>query len=96
MAVELFRLIISPLSFIAGGLLNTPRGGRPVGNPVLAGADTFGLPPRRTPGSVLRSQVAEACVAALVEPAAEKKVVELVAETEALKKGWAELYAGVD
>ena len=40
-----------------GGLLNEPRQGQFPGNIVMAGPATFGLPPKRTPGSILRSQV---------------------------------------
>ena len=40
-----------------GGLLDVPRPGAPVGNIVMAGPNAFGLPPRRVPGSILRSQV---------------------------------------
>ncbi len=40
-------------------------------------------------------QVAEVCVAALMEPAAENKVVEVIAESAAPAKPLAELFAGV-
>ena len=40
-----------------GGLLNKPRQGQAPGNIVMAGPNTFGLPPKRAPGSILRSQV---------------------------------------
>lgn len=78
-----------------GGLLDEPRQGQKLGSVVAAGPDAFGLPPRRRPGSILRSSVAEACVAALVEPAASGKVVELVAERDAPNRPFAELFAGV-
>ena len=85
-----------------GGLLDKPR--RRSGSTaaaagpdrvVLAGPDSFGLPPRRRPGSVLRSQVAECCVAALVEPAARGKVVEMIAEEAAPHLGYTELFSSV-
>ena len=40
-----------------GGLLNEPRQGQLPGNIVMTGPNTFGLPPKRTPGSILRRQV---------------------------------------
>ena len=43
-------------------------------------ADAFGLPPRKTPGSILRSQVADVCVEALVQSGASNKTVEIIAE----------------
>lgn len=43
-----------------GGLLNEPRQGQLPGNIVMAEPATFGLPPKRTPGSILRSQVGAA------------------------------------
>ncbi|KAI3424731.1 hypothetical protein D9Q98_008120 [Chlorella vulgaris] len=78
-----------------GGLLNEPRAGRTVGNVVIGGADAYGLPPRRRPGSILRTQVAECCVAALVEPAASNKVVEIVTEVGAPPLGFTELFSSV-
>lgn len=79
----------------AGGLLNEPRPGQALGGVVMAGPDAFGLPPRRRPGSILRSQVAECCVAALVEPAASNKVVEVITEEGAPPLGYAQLFASV-
>lgn len=63
---------------------------------VVGAADAFGLPPRRTPGSISRAAVAEGCVAALVEPSASCKVVEVVTEKGAARTPWAELYAQVE
>ena len=40
-----------------GGLTNEPRGRDPEGRIVMGGPDTFGLPPRRRSGSILRRQV---------------------------------------
>lgn len=40
-----------------GGLTNAPRDGGLPGQIVMAGPDAFGLPPRRQPGSILRTQV---------------------------------------
>jgi uncharacterized protein YbjT (DUF2867 family) len=78
-----------------GGLVDAPRRGAAEGGVVVGGADAFGLPPRRRPGSVLRAQVAAAAIAALVEPAAAGKVVELVQEVGAPARPWAELFASV-
>lgn len=41
----------------AGGLLNEPRQGQKEGGVEMGRADTYGLPPRKQPGSILRSQV---------------------------------------
>mmetsp|Transcript_112068 Transcript_112068/g.175027 ORF Transcript_112068/g.175027 Transcript_112068/m.175027 type:complete len:340 (+) Transcript_112068:66-1085(+) len=47
---------------------------------VMKQANTFGLPPaRKQAGSILRSQVADLCVEALVTPAASNKIVEVIA-----------------
>ncbi len=62
---------------------------------VAAGPDAFGLPPRRRPGSILRRQVAECCVEALVEPAASNKVVEIIAESGTRQEPYAQLFASV-
>lgn len=40
-----------------GGLLNETRQGQVPGAIVMEGPGVFGLPPKRTPGSILRSQV---------------------------------------
>lgn len=77
-----------------GGLLNQERNAEP-SNPVVGAANTFGLPPRRTPGSILRSKVAEACIAALVEPEASNKVIEVISEKGAPSKSWKELFASI-
>ena len=42
------------------------------------------------------SQVAEVCVAALTEPAAANKVVEVIAEKDAPAKAWADLFSAVN
>ena len=65
-----------------GGLLDEPRSGGG-GSIKLGPADAYGLPPRQTPGSILRSQVAEVCVAALADESAKDKTVECVAVEEA-------------
>ena len=41
----------------AGGLLNAVQNGRGEGAVVMGGPDSYGLPPRKQPGSILRSQV---------------------------------------
>lgn len=78
-----------------GGLVDEIKMGRGEGGLVMAGPDAFGLPPRRRPGSVLRSDVAACCVAALVEPSAAGKVVELIAEKDAPARPLSELFASV-
>lgn len=59
-----------------GGLTDDVRGG----NIVLARSGAFGLPPRRLPGSISRSQVADICIQAALDDAASNKVAEAVAE----------------
>lgn len=73
-----------------GGLLNKDEGEKK--NPVVAPADTFGLPPRRRPGSILRSKVAEGCIAALVEPEATNKTLEVISIKDAPSRPWKELF----
>lgn len=46
-------------------------------------------------GSIPRTKVAQTCVAALVQPAAQNKVVEIVAQPDAPEKGFDQLFAGV-
>mmetsp|Transcript_29027 Transcript_29027/g.69360 ORF Transcript_29027/g.69360 Transcript_29027/m.69360 type:complete len:335 (+) Transcript_29027:275-1279(+) len=78
-----------------GGLLDEPRGEQ-AGNVVMKGADSFGLPLRSQPGSILRSQVADCCVQALVLPSAAGKVVEVIASNSAPLRSVEELYRSVD
>lgn len=78
-----------------GGLQNALPDRQREGGIVMAGPDTFGLPPRRTPGSILRRQVAEICVDALSEPAASNKVVEIVADQNEIVRSAAELFSNV-
>lgn len=40
-----------------GGLTDTPRQGQAPGGIIMEGPNTFGLPPKKSPGSILRSQV---------------------------------------
>lgn len=79
-----------------GGLLNEPRNGRGVGGIVGLRPDSFGLPPRRMPGAICRSDVADGCVAALVEPSASNKVIEVIAEGGQPRRPWAEIFASVE
>lgn len=78
-----------------GGLLNEIKNGRGDGGVVAAGADAFGLPPRRMPGSILRTDVADGCVVALVAPEASNKVVEVITEKNQTRRAWAEVFATV-
>ncbi|GLC67258.1 hypothetical protein PLESTF_000534300 [Pleodorina starrii] len=79
-----------------GGLKNKLGQGEVAGNIVMEGPGSFGVPPAKKSGSILRSQVAEVCVAALTEPAAANKVVEVIAERGAPAKSLGELLAGVN
>lgn len=78
-----------------GGLLNEVKNGRGEGGVIAAGPDAFGLPPRRRPGSILRSDVADGCVVALVTPEASNKVVEVITEKDEPRKAWAEVFGSV-
>lgn len=75
-----------------GGLLNKEQDAK---NPVVAPADTYGLPPRKRPGSILRSKVAEGCIAALVEPEATNKTLEVISTKDAPSRPWKELFATI-
>lgn len=69
-----------------GGLKSELRPGEVKGNIVMGGPREFGFTPfepTKRIGSILRSQVAEVCVDALVEPAAANKVVEIVTDVTA-------------
>lgn len=80
-----------------GGLKNTLAAGETAGAIVMEGPGYFtfsklaSLPSR----SILRSQVAEVCAAALMEPAAANKVVEIIAQQNAPAKTYKELFEGV-
>ncbi|EFJ41522.1 hypothetical protein VOLCADRAFT_107678 [Volvox carteri f. nagariensis] len=79
-----------------GGLKTKLGQGEVAGNIVMGAPGTFGIPPAKKSGSILRSQVADVCVAALTEPAAANKVVEVIAEKDAPSKPLGELFAGVN
>merc|ERR1719155_113973 len=78
-----------------GGLKNELGAGEEEGAVVMGKAGTFGLPPKETPGSILRSQVASVCVKALREPDAANKVVEIVAKADQPPTTLAEAFASV-
>jgi uncharacterized protein YbjT (DUF2867 family) len=69
-----------------GGLKSDDSDQRPL---VMAPADTL------FEGNVPRWKVAETCVEALTSPAAQNKVVEIVAQADAAPKPYGELFAGV-
>eukprot|EP00898_Chlorokybus_atmophyticus_P007458 jgi/Chlat1/7713/Chrsp66S00565 len=72
-----------------GGLKDELRPGEQKGNIVMRRADTlFG-------GGILRSQVAEVCVEALMQPAAANKIVEIIASTSEPATPIEELFARV-
>jgi hypothetical protein len=78
-----------------GGLKNELGSGEAKGNIVMEGPNSFGVPPMRQAGSILRRQVAEVCCAALVEPAAAEQVVEIIAQPAAPAASMAELFRKV-
>ncbi|MEM8615236.1 MAG: SDR family oxidoreductase [Cyanobacteria bacterium P01_H01_bin.105] len=57
---------------------------------VMAGADTL------FDGGIARAKVAQVCIAALEESAAENKIVEVVTSSEATEQGFSELFARVE
>ena len=69
-----------------GGLKSDDSDQRPL---VMAPADTL------FEGNVPRWKVAETCIEALTSPAAQNKVVEIVAQADAAPKPYGELFAGV-
>ncbi|KAF8068154.1 hypothetical protein HT031_001840 [Scenedesmus sp. PABB004] len=77
-----------------GGLRDSLPPGEEPGAIVMEGPGAFGFPPRRS-GSILRSQVADVCVEALVCPAAVDKCVEVVAQRGAPQRSIAELFDAV-
>eukprot|EP00238_Polyblepharides_amylifera_P006301 CAMPEP_0196579088 /NCGR_PEP_ID=MMETSP1081-20130531/17634_1 /TAXON_ID=36882 /ORGANISM="Pyramimonas amylifera, Strain CCMP720" /LENGTH=277 /DNA_ID=CAMNT_0041898547 /DNA_START=348 /DNA_END=1181 /DNA_ORIENTATION=+ len=76
-----------------GGLLDSPREGSTAGNIIMKGPNTYGTPPRKNAGTILREQVADVCVTSLVEPAAENMVVEIIARKDAAKKSIPALFS---
>ncbi len=69
-----------------GGLKSDDTDERPL---IMAPADTL------FEGNVPRLKVAETCVAALGNPAAKNKIVEIIAQENATEKSFSELFAGV-
>jgi uncharacterized protein YbjT (DUF2867 family) len=69
-----------------GGLKSDDSDQRPL---VMAPADTL------FEGNVPRWQVAKTCIEALTAPAAQNKIVEIVAQADAAPKSYGELFAGV-
>ncbi len=69
-----------------GGLKNDDTDDRPL---VMTPADTL------FEGNVPRLKVAETCVEALLNPQAQNKIVEIVAQENATAKSYSELFAGV-
>lgn len=78
-----------------GGLKNKLRDGEPAGNIVMKGPNVLGTPPAKKSGSILRSQVAEVCIAALKDKEASNKVVEVIAESSAPQRTISELFKDV-
>ena len=58
-----------------GGLLDAPQPGAAPRGIVMAGPNSFGLPPRRLPGSILRSQALRASFA-LLAPSGSRSMVD--------------------
>ena len=56
---------------------------------VMAGADTL------FDGGIARAKVAQVCIAALGEPAAENKIVEIVTSSDAVEQGFSQLFAEI-
>ncbi|MGF1461241.1 MAG: SDR family oxidoreductase [Leptolyngbyaceae cyanobacterium] len=69
-----------------GGLKSDDTDDRPL---IMAPADTL------FEGNIPRLKVAETCVAALTNPAAKNKIVEIIAEENATEKSFSDLFASV-
>ena len=69
------------------------------GSIIMEGPGYYGVPPAKpgqeTAGSILRKQVAELCVAAIVEPTASNKVVEVIAKKGGPERSFADLFQSV-
>ena len=78
-----------------GGLRSTDDGKQR--NVVAGGQNTFGLPPRpKLPGSIRRTTVADACIAAMELPEVSRnKIVELVEEEQAPALSWTQVFSSV-
>ena len=84
-----------------GGLRDKPKedgkvGGKVGGNIVMKGPNSYGLPPKDPPGSILREQVADVCVNSLIESEADNKIVEIVAEEKASELTFSQLFASLE
>lgn len=77
-----------------GGLRDEPAQGQKMGGVVMGAAGDYGLlPGQRFPTSpILRSQVADVVVDALIDPAASGKVVEIVTEASQPNRPYSELF----
>ncbi|MEM7066167.1 MAG: SDR family oxidoreductase [Cyanobacteria bacterium P01_B01_bin.77] len=73
-------------TIVRPGGLRSEDTGEPV---VMASADTL------FDGGIAREKVAQVCIAALSEPAAENKIVEVVTSPEAQEQAFGDLFAGV-
>jgi hypothetical protein len=69
-----------------GGLKNEDADDRPL---IMAPADTL------FEGNIPRLKVAETCVEALYQPAARNKIVEIIAQENAVPRDFQDLFAGV-
>ncbi|KAK9807122.1 hypothetical protein WJX73_007743 [Symbiochloris irregularis] len=78
-----------------GGLRDEPPGNEAPGRIVMEGPSSFGLPPGKRSGSILRRQVAEVAVEAAIEPGASRKVVEIITDPTAPLQSLASLFARV-
>uniref|UniRef100_A0A383VB59 NAD(P)-binding domain-containing protein n=1 Tax=Tetradesmus obliquus TaxID=3088 RepID=A0A383VB59_TETOB len=92
---ELQRSGLSYTIVRPGGLKSKLGDGEVAGSIVMEGPDSFGFPPMRRSGAILRSQVADVCVEALVCPAAADKVVEVIAVESAPERSLQQLFESV-
>ncbi|MEO0431600.1 MAG: SDR family oxidoreductase [Cyanobacteria bacterium J06656_5] len=73
-------------TIVRPGGLRSEDSGDPI---VMASADTL------FEGGIAREKVAQVCIAALVEPGAENKIMEIVTSAEAEEQSFGDLFAGV-
>eukprot|EP00210_Caulerpa_lentillifera_P002754 g2633.t1 len=81
-----------------GGLLDRWTDRVKEGNVIMESAGTFGFGGRgqQIGGAILRSQVAQCCLEALLEPAATNKTVEIITKTDAPARSFVELFTTVE
>lgn len=80
-----------------GGLLDQWTDRVKEGNVIMEAAGTFGFGKgKQRGGAILRSQVAQCCLEALIQPSAKNKTVEIITKPDAPSRSFAELFEAVE